>query len=344
MIETSFVIYIMFCFLLGSLRKVIADSYLRIRKQNIGGFWKDTLETDEFLDLTDESLFVASNTNPDIVPIVDLTNVPLSSKDTEVVEKSAIEVSDSDSDVELFAPDEDDCVINHNSRGKGFKLKYKRESSDRELFNLRRNLGTRDYMGQRVLQIATILRNLSFFEENVPILVHNSTFVRFALLCSCSRWNQLMNLGMEMLGNMATEFLVKDVNNKVTSSLLKVISKGLQMEDRNWCITALEVLNKLSQNEANEDSLLRNLEAGVYEKVCSFLTIHDVMLLIYTLECLYSLSSLGERACNCIVNTYGVVDTLVSLVTVEGKSYGPKACIGMRLVETVTGRDRKSVV
>lgn len=61
------------------------------------------------------------------------------------------------------------------------------------------------------------------------------------------------------------------------------------------------------------------------------------MLLIYTLECLYSLSSLGERSCNLIVNNHGVVDTLVSLVTVEGKSYGPKACIGMKLVETVSG-------
>lgn len=71
--------------------------------------------------------------------------------------------------------------------------------------------------------------------------------------------------------------------------------------------------------------------------MCSFLTLHDVMLLIYTLECLYSLSSLGERSCNLIVKNHGVVDTLVSLVTVEGKSYGPKACIGMKLVETVPG-------
>lgn len=41
------------------------------------------------------------------------------------------------------------------------------------------------------------------------------------------------------------------------------------------------------------------------------------MLLIYTLECLYSLSSLGEKACNCIVRVHGAIDTLVSLITVE---------------------------
>lgn len=63
------------------------------------------------------------------------------------------------------------------------------------------------------------------------------------------------------------------------------------------------------------------------------------MLLMHTLECLYSLSSLGEKACNCIVRVHGAVDTLVSLITVEAQSYGPKACILMRVVETVTTHD-----
>ncbi|XP_017768593.1 PREDICTED: AT-rich interactive domain-containing protein 2 isoform X3 [Nicrophorus vespilloides] len=317
----------------SSLRKLVVESYGNIRKQSIAAFWRDTLESEEFLDLTNENLFLKrSDKISDVVPILDLTAIPTTS--AVLTKPDETETSESDSDIELFASD--DCVLNDIPRGRGFKLKL--EPVDRELFNLGRNLGTRDYMGQRVLQVATILRNLSFFDENTNVLVHNGTFVRFALLCASSRWNQLMNLGMEMLGNMANDFLVKDLlNDKIASTLLKIVTKGLQTEDRNWCITALEVLNKLSQNEANEDALLRHLEASVYQRVCSFLTIHDVMLLIYTLECLYSLSSLGERACNYIVNTYGVLDTLVSLVTVEGKSYGPKACIGMKLVETVTG-------
>lgn len=328
------------------------------------------MDTEEFLDLTNENLYLREATrrrHKDIVPIVDLTRF------------QDFAVGDVDLDLELEFPgalrdiidadlfDEqgphassttttrtdvngsgggvcgaNECTNNGGAnsapKGKRVKLKLSTDSTDRELFNLGRNLGTRDYMGQRVLQVATILRNLSFFDENVPVLVRNTTFVRFTLLCACSKWNQLMNLGLEMLGNLAAEFLVRDVDqNRIAGVLMKVVTRGLQTDDRNWCITALEVLNKLSQNEANEDALLRCLEASVYERVCSFLTIHDVMLLIYTLECLYSLSSLGERACNYIVNIYGAVDTLVSLVTVEGKSYGPKACIGMKLVETVTG-------
>lgn len=55
----------------------------------------------------------------------------------------------------------------------------------------------------------------------------------------------------------------------------------------------------------------------MYDKICNMLSLHDIMLLIQTLECLYSLSSLGERACNAIVHVHGVIDTLVSLITVE---------------------------
>ena len=55
------------------------------------------------------------------------------------------------------------------------------------------------------------------------------------------------------------------------------------------------------------------------------------MLLIYTLESLYSLSSLGTPSCNSIVRAKGSIHTLVSLLTVEAQSYGPEACIGMKV-------------
>lgn len=49
---------------------------------------------------------------------------------------------------------------------------------DHELFSLGRGLGTKDILGQRVLQIATIMRNLSFEEDNIPVLGRNPTFIR----------------------------------------------------------------------------------------------------------------------------------------------------------------------
>ncbi|XP_018568229.1 AT-rich interactive domain-containing protein 2 isoform X2 [Anoplophora glabripennis] len=325
----------------SSLRQLFVHFYNDIRKKPIHNFWKDVLESQEYLDLTNENKFVRVKVEPSksepvkdeitSSTILSLQDIPMEVDNDrlKIPFESAPEIPDVEcacEDVTETVPKDVDCD--------SFKLNI--QPDDSEVFCLRRTLGTQDYVGQRVLQIATILRNLSFIEENVPVLVKNTSFIRFLLLCTTSQWNVLRNLGMDMLGNIATEFIVRDLQSDLlVSNLLKIVTRGLQSQDRASCISSLEVLNKLSQNEQNEDILLRSLESHVYRSVCSFLTIHDVMLLIYTLECLYSLSSLGERSCSLIVNNHGVIDTLVSLVTVEGKSYGPKACIGMKLVETL---------
>lgn len=70
--------------------------------------------------------------------------------------------------------------------------------------------------------------------------------------------------------------------------------------------------------------------------VYRFLALNDIALLVYTLECLYALTSLGERPCTSVARVRGAIDTLVALVTVEAQSYGPKACILMRVIETVS--------
>lgn len=198
------------------------------------------------------------------------------------------------------------------------KVPLKIEPSDMELFCLGRSYGTQDYVGQRVLQVATILRNLSFGEENVVALARSGPFLRFLLLCAGSRWNSLHQLGLDMLGNVAHEVLMEDPStDRLAACMLSLVTRGLHSQDRLVVLSCLEVLNKLSQKDENEDIMLRYLDQRVYDQVCTFLTLHDIMLLIYTLECLYSLSSLGERACNCIVRVHGAIDTLVSLITVE---------------------------
>lgn len=285
------------------------------------------LDSQEFLDLTNETKF------PSDLEVSKKTTPLIVGKEDESTLLALTGVNEDQSNDNTDNTDTPDCEIIEDNCD-NFKLKINPE--DNELFSIKRALGTQDYVGQRVLQVATILRNLSFIEENVQVLVKNTSFVRFLLLCSISRWNMLKNLGLDMLSNVAAEFIVRDLQNDLlATNLLKIITKGLKSQDRAECLSSLEVLNKLCQNEQNEDIMQRSLEAHVYKSVCSFLTLHDVMLLIYTLECLYSLSSLGERSCNFIIINHGVIDTLVALVTVEGKSYGPKACIGMKLVETL---------
>ncbi|KAJ8968964.1 hypothetical protein NQ317_018328 [Molorchus minor] len=233
--------------------------------------------------------------------LLSLNDIPMDidSDRLNVPEQSVCNVNDSDSDCETV-----DDGLPKDPGCDRFKLKL--EPVDCELFCARRTLGTQDYVGQRVLQIATILRNLSFIEENIPVLVKNTTFIRFLLLCNTSQWNILKNLGMDMLGNIASEFIVKDFQNDMLAvNLLKIIMRGLESPDRAFCLSSLEVLNKLSQKRAERG------RSAAYAGGSS------------------------ERSCTLIVNNHGVIDTLVSLVTVEGKSYGPKACIGMKLVETL---------
>ncbi|KAF7270529.1 hypothetical protein GWI33_016488 [Rhynchophorus ferrugineus] len=229
----------------SSLRQLFTHFYGDIRKKPIHTFWNDVLESDDFLELTNELKFYPlskkeeTNTKPSDTLIKDdslkFASV-LTSRTNGSTEKSSHEES-------ITIPDSDaECEIVENNMTPSNNFQFKADQIDSEIFCLRRTLGTQDYIGQRVLQIATILRNLCFIEENLTILTKNSTFIRFLLLCACSQWNALRNLGLDML---------------------------------------------------------------------------------------------GERSCAFIANNHGVIDTLVSLVTVEGKSYGPKACIGMKLVETI---------
>lgn len=225
----------------------------------------------------------------------------------------------------------------------------KKMYSDRDKFNkemeefpfmcLGRGLGTQDYIGQRVHQVAAIIRNLSFFEENVAILARNQTLTRFLVLAANIRWNNLHMSAMDVLGNIAGHLELNDPFSDVTSRhLFGTICDGIESSDRAVVISSMEILSKLCASDANEEFLLRYLKKSNYERVCLFLLVQDMMLLIYTLECVYSLTSLGEKACNAIVDIHGVIDTLVSMITIEAQSLGPDSCIQMKVVETVPAR------
>ncbi|XP_041969379.1 AT-rich interactive domain-containing protein 2 [Aricia agestis] len=191
---------------------------------------------------------------------------------------------------------------------------------------------------QRVLQIASIVRSLSFHEENLQHLARNTTLIRFLLLCANCWVGSLRQSGLDTLGNVSAELIIKDpATCLISRHVLSTIQTALSSPDRARVLAALELLNKLAQNEANEDALLKALEAKVYNDVCALLTLRDIMVLVCTLECVYALTSLGDRASEAVAKVPGLVHTLVSLVTVEAQSYGPRACILMRVVETVSG-------
>ena len=151
-------------------------------------------------------------------------------------------------------------------------------------------------------------------------------------------------MGFDILSNIATQIGLQEAaaaDSCVTDVMLSTLVTCLSSDDRFQVISSLDVLTKLCSLEINEDFISKMLTVkqtqSVYEQLVAYLSLHDIHLLISTLECLYSLSCIGEATCNCIIRTQGAVDALVSLITVEAQSYGPKACILMRVVETVPG-------
>ncbi|XP_061389498.1 AT-rich interactive domain-containing protein 2 [Musca vetustissima] len=212
------------------------------------------------------------------------------------------------------------------------------DCKDLYFLNLRRGLGTYDYVGQRVLQVVTILRNLSFFPENLQVLVKNKTLLRFLVMSSNIRWSNVHIQALEITGNIAMELDLADPTvDDLSRCLMATICDGIDGPDRGVIINCLEILYKLCQREANEDYVLKCLNAKFYNTITQFLSLNDIMLLIFTLEAIYALTCLGPKSCNSMMQIRGIVDQLISLISVEAQSYGTDGCILMRVVETVPG-------
>lgn len=189
---------------------------------------------------------------------------------------------------------------------------------DTDFLQLGRGLGTQDFVGQRILQVISIIRNLSFFDENLTVLAKNKTLIRFLIMASNIRWGSIHQQALDILGNIAPEIELQDpATDTLTRCIASTVSEGLLGSDRGFIINCLEILYKLCQFEKNKYYLYKCIQQNIYDQISLYLTLNDIMLLLYTLECIYSLTALGQRTCNQIIHIKGIVPTLVSLITVE---------------------------
>ncbi|GFT87253.1 hypothetical protein NPIL_289681 [Nephila pilipes] len=206
------------------------------------------------------------------------------------------------------------------------------------LLNLEDDLGVVNLEGQRVLRVALILHNLSFEKNNVPVLVRSSIFIKFLLISIHSSWSNLRQTAYDTLANLACEIdlhIEKDSSSRV---LFQTVIKGLQSPDRFMSIRSMDILSQLCSRDLNEDIPSR-LDIEIYQHMVSFLTVHDIMLLFYTLEALYALSDLGKYACDKIASVHGSIGILVGLLTLEPSQYGSAAEIKMKIVEILVPAD-----
>ncbi|KAM4677055.1 AT-rich interactive domain-containing protein 2 [Discoglossus pictus] len=201
------------------------------------------------------------------------------------------------------------------------------------LFHPPRKLGINDIEGQRVLQIAVILRNLSFEESNVKLLAANRTCLRFLLLSAHSHFISLRQLGLDTLGNIAAELQLDPVDFKTTHLMFHTITKCLMSRDRFLKMRGMEILGNLCKADDNGVLICEYVDQDSYKEIMCHLTLPDVLLVISTLEVLYMLTELGEVACVKIANVERSIDTLVCLISMDIQMFGPDALSAVKLIE-----------
>ncbi|XP_056132244.1 AT-rich interactive domain-containing protein 2 [Lampris incognitus] len=201
------------------------------------------------------------------------------------------------------------------------------------LFHPPRDAGINDMEGQRVLQVAVILRNLSFEEANVKLLAANRTCLRFLLLCAHCNLISLRQLGLDTLGNVAAELQLDPVDFRTTHLMFHTITKCLMSRDRFLKMRAMEILGNLSKAEDNGVLICEYVDQDSYREVMGLLTLPDLMVLMASLEVLYLLAQLGEVPCAKIASVDHSIDLLVRLVSVDLHTFGPDALTAVRLIE-----------
>ncbi|XP_076311478.1 uncharacterized protein LOC143225610 isoform X2 [Tachypleus tridentatus] len=223
----------------------------------------------------------------------------------------------------------------------GMNINPRDEDSD--FLNLDQDLQDYCQEGQRILKVLVILYNLSFEKHNIQVLAQNPNCIRLLLLSSHCKWSSLKQIALDTIGNLASQISL-NLEKSLSSRLVWwMVSEGILSSDRFLVIRSLDILSQLCLCENNEEIISSNLKFQIWEKIFSFLTVHDIMLIIYTLEALYSFSGLGKRSCEKLIRVHKCVGILVSLLTFEPCMYGVNAQSNFKLVEVCEPVDESNI-
>ncbi|CAG2212230.1 ARID2 [Mytilus edulis] len=191
-----------------------------------------------------------------------------------------------------------------------------------EVLNLGRDLGKNDKEGQRVMQVAVILRNLSFEEDNCKFMASSDLVFRFLFLCIHCQYGSLRQLALDTFGNLAEKLIIDDDADK--NLILDLISKCIASNDKFDVVRGLEILGKMCQIEENELHISEGLDESIYSQLFRLACVFDIQLIVHSLETLYQLSELGEQTSTRIASVKNAV---------KAQSYGPNSLIGIKVVE-----------
>nr|XP_039255039.1 AT-rich interactive domain-containing protein 2-like [Styela clava] len=222
---------------------------------------------------------------------------------------------------------------NNNSE---IEIETKSTSKWAELFHGYRSLGVEDYEGQRVLQIALVLLNLSFEDFNVSLLARHPSLIRFVFLCIHSEYSCLRQTGLDILSNISSRIELLHLHFNMTAMIFDAIDSAVLSDDKFERIRGFEILANICRPRPNVDYVCVSVSEEVYNAAVQNLMINDVELLLAAIEALYRLSKLGESPCTKIIFIKGCIDILICLVTLNVRTFGPEKLSEIRLARRIT--------
>ncbi|VDM53842.1 unnamed protein product [Angiostrongylus costaricensis] len=208
--------------------------------------------------------------------------------------------------------------------------------SDGDIFTgLVKEFDVRDAMSWRINQVSIIVRNLSFEPINRVTMARCWPLLRFLFLCASSKWAPLYTSAMDTLSNLACDIDLTwhKIVHCSDHALLRIVREGIFSCDKFKVIRSMEILTALSSFEGNEATICDFLDKRMFEHIFNIVCIKDIMMCVYTLECLYQISEMGDIACQLLSELPRAVTQLVSMATLEAVSFGPAGLAGMKVVE-----------
>ncbi|XP_078725293.1 AT-rich interactive domain-containing protein 2 [Lampetra fluviatilis] len=201
------------------------------------------------------------------------------------------------------------------------------------LLSTGRSAGVDDPECQRVLQISVILRNLSFLESNAKLMASHRACLRFLIMCAHCKFSSLRQMGLDTLGNIASELQLDPIDFRSTQLIFHTITKCLTSTDKFQRIRGMEILGSLCMAEENGEVVGECVEVEAYCEMVQLLVLPDVLLVLGTLEVLYQLSEIGEGPCSKIARVHRSIECLVSLATLDVQTMGTECLSAVKIVE-----------
>ncbi|KRZ88856.1 ARID domain-containing protein C08B11.3 [Trichinella sp. T8] len=186
---------------------------------------------------------------------------------------------------------------------------------------------------KRIQQVFCILRNFSMQRNCVQVLASCKALVTLILVGIHSDLCQLVSYASDLMAFMATTWRLDSIETPTTQLLFSCIYSGLQSKDRMRLSRQIEVVGHLCSCAENKQVMLEFVDSDVIRCIVNGLLVKDVLICLNTLECMLSLSQMGEAVCDLIVQQPSAIAILVDLVTVEASTYAPAGLVGLQIVE-----------